>query len=124
MDILAQLQALVGLLSELQAKLSQAEQALVEATKKAYDEGFAAGVASVPVGSDKIYSQEELEAKIAEAVEPIQKKVSELQTIVNNMEELTATKVAEAMAAFKVELMEKVKAIDAIEDAAMEELLK
>ena len=62
LEIFAQLQALV---SELQAKIEE-QSASLEAEKQAsYDEGFAAGAASV--GSDKIYSQAELDAAIAQA---------------------------------------------------------
>lgn len=86
--------------------------------KAAYDDGFAKGVAST--GSEKIYSQAELEAKIMEVVSPLKSEIEALQLQVGQ----TDQRIADAIAAFKAELLVKAKEIDAIEDAAMEDLLK
>lgn len=81
MDILAQLQALVSLINELQAKLVDAEAALSESAKIAYDKGFADGAASVVVTppTDKLYSEEELQTKIKEALFPLEEKLLPLK---------------------------------------------
>lgn len=121
MGIVEQLTALVAMLNELQAKLSDAQMALEVATKEAYDKGFADGVASVPpVVSDKIFSQAEVDQMIMDAMLPLQKKVEELEVLVAG----TDQKIAEALMVFKADLLLKVKEVDAIEDSAMEELLK
>lgn len=65
-------------------------------------EGFAEGAASV--GSDKIYSQEQADALVAEAVakkeEELQKKISDLETLLASEQE----KVAALKAAIQVEI--------------------
>jgi len=116
MDFTA-LQTLLASLAALQQQVVDA-QALVD---QAYQKGFADGAASVSVPpSDKLYSEEELQAKIAEAVAPLQKKIEELEAVVAGVDQ----KIADAVAAFKADLLVKVKEVDAIEDAALEELLK
>lgn len=121
MDILAQFSALLALLPELQAKLADAEATLAAASKLAYDKGFADGVASVVVTpGDKIFSQAEADAMVATAVEPLQKKIEKLELVVVGID----GKIAEALMVFKADLLLKVKEVDAIEDAALEELLK
>jgi len=115
MDILAQLQALVGLINELQAKLVDAEAALNESVKVAYDKGFADGVASVPpVVSEKIYTQEELDAKIQEALLPLQAKVAELEVVVSGIDQ----KIADGVAMVKSELLIKYNELQVAETAA------
>jgi hypothetical protein len=110
------------LIADLQAKLADVD-AFVAAEKQAsYDKGFADGVASVvvPPPSDKLYSQEELDAKIQEAVLPLQAKIAELEVVVAGIDQLVADK----MAAFKAELLVKIQELDALEDSAVAELLK
>lgn len=115
MDILAQLQALVGLITELQAKLVDAESALAESVKAAYDMGFTDGVASVPpVVSEKIYTQEELDAKIQEALLPLQTKVEELEVVVAGLDQ----KVADGVAMVKAELLAKYNELQVAETAS------
>ena len=69
MDLLKQLQDLIALVASFPDQL-------VAEKKASYDEGFAAGAAAA--GIDKIYSQADLDAKVAEAVaakeEELQKK--------------------------------------------------
>lgn len=116
MDLTA-LQSLLAALAAMQQQVVDA-QALVD---QAYQKGFAEGVASVQVPvSDKIFSQAEVDQMLADAVAPLQKKVEELEAIVAGFDQ----KVADALALFKADLLLKVKEVDAIEDAALEALLK
>jgi hypothetical protein len=100
LDLLKMLQDLVTKLSELQAQLAEASFALEGAKKVSYDEGFQAGIASViiPVipSSDKIYSEAELQAKIAEAVLPLQAQLDAMPKAI-----------VDAVAAVKAELLMK-----------------
>lgn len=105
------MEELLALIDGLKAK-AEAE------IKLAYDKGFADGVAST--GSDKIFSQADLDLKIQEAVSPLKSEIEALQLQVVQVDQ----RVSDAIAAFKVELLAKVKEVDAIEDAALEELLK
>lgn len=116
MDVLALLQGLLSQLSALQAQLADAEAALAAEKKAAYDLGFSEGVASMQ--SDKIYSEADLQAKLAEAVLPLQVKIQELEAALVGIDE----KVAQEIAKVKAELLAKLKEIDAIEDAEMEKL--
>ncbi|MBY0413708.1 MAG: hypothetical protein K2Q18_06065 [Bdellovibrionales bacterium] len=109
----AALQTLLASLALLQQQVVDA-QALVD---QAYQKGFADGVASV--GSDKIYSQAEVEVILEDAIAPLQKKIEDLEFVVAGMDQ----KIADAIIAFKAELLVKVKEVDAIEDAALEALL-
>lgn len=108
MDLVALLNSLVASIAALQAQLADAQKAADDLAKVKYDEGFAAGVASVVV-SDKIYSQAELDAKIAEAVAPLNAKIVELDV---KVAELSAAVVAEAgkLVAYKAELLAKYEA--------------
>lgn len=115
MDFTA-LQTLLASLAALQQQVVDA-QALVD---QAYQKGFADGVASVPpIVSEKIYTQEELDAKIQEALFPLQAKIAELEMVVAGIDQ----KIADAIIAFKADLLVKVKEIDAIEDSALEAVL-
>lgn len=136
LEIFAQLQALV---SELQAKIEE-QSASIEAEKQAsYDEGFAAGAASV--GSDKIYSQAELDAAIAQAkaeleaqngdlmvqLDGVKAQVLSLESQFAELQASVETKVSEAVAAFKADLLAKYEAAQAAEseiEASIADLLK
>lgn len=125
MDILAQLQAIVSLINELQAKLVDAEAALSESAKIAYDKGFADGAASVVVTppTDKLYSEEELQTKIKEALFPLEEKITSLEAEIA----LLPQKIEEGVAAFKAELLAKYNELQVAETAAevgFAELLK
>jgi hypothetical protein len=113
---------LLVLLQELAAKLADAQAALDLEKKKSYDEGFAAGVASVLPGTDKVYSQEELNAAVLAAKEGLQLEIdslkAELEVAKADLEKLKAdldVKVEEAKAALKVELLAKLDAQQAAE---------
>lgn len=123
MNLLEQLVALVASIGELQQKLADAQAAADELAKAKFDEGFAAGVASVNVGSDKIYSQVELDAKIAEVVAPLDAKIVELQVKVDEIPSL----IESAKIDLKSELLEKFKAAQDAEtelEKAFEDILK
>ena len=125
MDILAQLAALAALIGDLKGKLEDTQKALDEATKAAYDKGFAAGVASVivPPPSDKIFSQKEADDLVAAAVEPLQKKVAELEALVAGIDQ----KVADGVALVKADLLAKYKELEVAAQAletGFEDLLK
>jgi len=123
MDIFAVFEQLKATIAELTLKLADVDAAIAEAKKAAYDQGFADGVASVPTpgGDEKIYSQAELDQKVAEAIAASEAKVAELEAKVAELEgkvgEIDA-KVAEAIAAFKVELKAKYAEQQAAESAS------
>lgn len=111
-----------GLLAQVQALLAQASSvadAIAAEKKVSYDEGFAAGVASVGgVPSDKIYSQAELDAKIQEAVSSIN---AELVAVKADLESLKAqidSKIAESIGLFKAELLAKYNEKQVVEQQA------
>lgn len=93
---------LLALLNDLVLKLADVQKAADDLSKAKYDEGFAAGVASVV--SDKIYSQADVDAMVAEAVSKLQ---SQLDAV---SDELAALKLA--FAAFKSQELEKVKTLE------------
>jgi len=69
MDIIATINALLASLADLQAKLADASAALVIEKKLSYDEGFAAGVASVQAGDPaKVFTQADLDAAVLAGV--------------------------------------------------------
>lgn len=140
MELSQQLAALAGLLPEVQQKLADAVAAAdalaiakfeelkallkAEFNKMGFDFEFVDGVLTVKFPetnpNEKLYTQEEADALVQKALEAIQKKVEELQGLVDLMPQ----KINEAIAAFKAELLVKVKELDANEDAQLEALLK
>ena len=125
MDLIQMLNDLVAKINDLSAKLADAQVALDEQIKIAYDKGYNDGVASVPapVPSDKIYSQEELDAAIAASMEPLVAKIAELDAVVAGIDQ----KIADAVVGMKAELMAKFQELKAKEDGIeveFEELLK
>lgn len=126
MEIIKLLQDLAASVAALQAQLADAQAAADSIAKEAYDKGFADGVASVPT-SDKLYSQEELDAAIAAAVGPLNEKVAELQAQVDSFPAQIDQKVQEAVAALKADLLAKYEAAQADEgdlENSVRELLK
>lgn len=121
MDLLKILQDLVATINVLQAQLADVPAALEAAKKLSYDEGFAAGVASVPPPvSDKIFSQEELDAKLAEAIEPLEKKIVELQVVVDGIDALVKLELAKQ----KEDLITKIRDLELKEMADIDDLFK
>lgn len=109
MDLIQMLNNLIAQISELQAKLVDAQKALDEQVKAAYDKGFADGVNSVQVPpSDKIYSQEDLDNAVKLAVEPLQIKITELEGVVAGFD----AKLAEEIMKVKAEIKSKLDALE------------
>lgn len=80
---------LVQLLKDLATKLAEVEALLAAEKQASYDAGFAAGVQSAS-GNDKVYSQAEFDAKLAEALSPVLAQVEELKAQVQKASELVA----------------------------------
>ena len=98
-------------IADLQTKLMDAQAALEIEKKLSYDQGFADGVASVPVQevSDKIYSQAEFDAKLAEGLSALQ---LELEGVKAQFESLKGSVDAQIKAAVDAKLMELKAAYD------------
>lgn len=91
---------LLALLQDLVVKLQDAQVALEAVAKQKYDEGFAAGVASVGAG-DKIYSQVEVDAMLL----PLNEKIAQLEAQVAEV----PAQIAEAVKLVKQEIAAKIK---------------
>lgn len=129
MDLVKLLNELVANIAALQVQLADAQASAQALADAKYKEGFDAGVASVviPPVSDKLYSQVELEAKIAEALLPLQTQIAELQAQVEAVPAQIEQAKVEAVAQFKMEFLEKYKAAQVAEsqiENSIEELLK
>jgi hypothetical protein len=135
MDIIALLQGLALKIEELSVALSDAQAAGDSIAKEAYDKGFADGVASLPPPvSDKIYSQEELDAAVAGAVGPLQEQVSAMQAELESLKVQVSDLQAgledakiEAVAAFKSELLakyEEQQVVESTSETGFADLLK
>lgn len=113
---------LLALLTGLQVQIADAQKAADDLAKLKFDEGFAAGVASVPV-SDKVFSQADVDALLA----PLQAQVADLQAQVSALQSSLDQKVAEAVAAIKADLLAKYQELEvALQDkeVGFEQLLK
>lgn len=129
MDIIALLNDLMAKMAALQSALADAGAAADQIAKESYDKGysvgldkgFADGVASVPSGpppSDKIFSQEEFDAKLAEALQPIK---AELEGVKADLESVKASfeqEKANVVAAVKADLLAKYQEMIAQEQQA------
>jgi len=115
MDLVQLLNSLVNSLRELQAKLADADQAAQDLARSKYEQGFAAGVASVSIPvSDKIFSQAEVDAMVL----PLQESILSLQSQIDQMQAQIDAKVSQAVAAFKAELLAKYEAQQVVESAS------
>lgn len=110
MDLVALLNNLVANIASLQAQLADAQKAADDLAKAKYDEGFAAGVASVGPG-DKIYSQAEVDAIVL----PLNEKIAALEVLIADINASIPVKVAEAVSTFKAELLAKYEAAQVVE---------
>lgn len=110
-NILSLLNSLQASIAGLQSQLSDAQAAVDQVSKEAYDKGFAEGVAFGSPDSDKIYSQAEFDAAIA----PLQAQVTDLQAQVDAAAAGVEAAVAEKVAAFKADLKSKWEASQASE---------
>lgn len=120
MDIFAAFEQLKAAITELSLKLVDMEASIKEAKDAAYEEGrlkgFEEGVASVPTpgGEDKLYTQADLDAKVAEAIAASEVKVGELEAQVAGH--------ADAIAALKTEFKAIVADQKSVEDASESEM--
>lgn len=105
---------LLLMLQELVAKLADAAAALEVAKRASYDEGFAAGVASVGGNPDVKFTQADLDAAVASAVAPLNEQIAALQAQVDGIPAV----VADAIAAFKAELAQKYADQQVVESAS------
>lgn len=131
MDLVKLLNELVANIAALQSQLADAQASAQALADLKYNEGFEAGKASVVIPevpvSDKVYSQAELDAKIAEAIMPLQAQITELQAKVDGMSAAIETAKVEAVAAFKADLAIKYEAMQVVEaqaETGFAELLK
>lgn len=107
MDLVQLLNNLVANIAALQAQLVDAQASADALAKLKYDEGFAAGVASVPVVPGG-FTQEQVDAKVAEAVAPLNLKIGELEAKVVELQALVDGNSA-ALVAFKLEVAAKLE---------------
>lgn len=106
-DFVSKIGELQAKISEMQSKLSDTQAALDQAVKEAYDKGFEDGKNSVePEPSDKIYSQAELDAAVAGAVEPLNARIVELEAVVAGIDAKIAEEVAKKVSDIKTKLDE------------------
>lgn len=113
---------LVTLLNGLVDQLADAQAAADELAQTKYDEGFAAGVASVTEG-DKLYTQADVDA----IVTPLNDRILALEAQVMALQESVATQIAEAMAKFKMDLLTKYESQQVVEsdtETGFKDLLK
>lgn len=109
MDLLKQLQDLIALVASFPDQL-------VAEKKASYDEGFAAGAAAG--GIDKIYSQAELDAKVAEAVAAVQLQLDAVKAELEQLKGEVDLKIASALSAFKADLLAKYQEQQVVESAS------
>lgn len=144
LKLLEQLQGMSDSLSELQLKLENAEAELVAEKKLSFDEGFGSGKVEgdgegyargfedgarslpppvEPPVSDKIYSQIELDDAIRNSVEPLNLRISELESAVAGFPEV----IENAKREVKAEIMSKyleAQASESESEKGFEEFLK
>jgi len=93
-------------ISEMQSKLQDTQVALEQAVKEAYDKGFQDGAASQNPPSDKIYTQEDLDNAVRSAVEPLNARISELESQVAGIDQKVKEEVDKKVAEIKAKLDE------------------
>lgn len=76
-----------------------------------YARGFEDGKKSVPA-SDKIFSQEEADKLVADAMVPLQLKINELQAIVDGIDAKIEQKVKEAVETLKAQMKSDMDALE------------
>lgn len=103
MNLAQILTGLVEQIAALQVQMADAEGAAVQLRKEGFDEGFAAGVASVGVpASDKIFSQTEVDAMLAPLNEQILLLKAQLDAV--------PSQIADAVSVARTELRAEIKA--------------
>lgn len=98
---------------------------IVTANKAGFEEGL--NQANQAGGSDKIYSDAEMNQIIAEETAPLKAKIAELEVAVANLQAAIEPAKAEAVAAFKAELAAKYaeqQVVESTSETGFAELLK
>jgi hypothetical protein len=129
MNLAELLKSLAAQIAELQGKLVDAEAAAASIAKENYDKGFIDGVASVPAAPEDTtpFSQMDLDAAVAAAIEPMAMEIAMLKEKVAMLEVEIQEAAAKAVAAFKMELMSKYEAQQVAEtegETGFKEMLK
>lgn len=118
-ELLKMIQDMMAQMEAMKAQLVGFDASLAEAKKASYDEGYAAGVEMMKAGA-KLYTEEEMSAKIAEAIAPLDAKIKEMELAMADFQ----GNVNAAVAAVKVELLAKLEAMDAAQDEAVKALFQ
>ncbi len=103
MDLVTLLNNLIANINALQLQLADAQVSADALAKAKFDEGFAAGVASVTGGG---FTQADIDAAVATAVAPLITQVAALQVQVDGI----PAQILAAIEAFKVDALAKMKA--------------
>lgn len=114
-DLLNLLNTLAETIEGLKTQLADAQAALDVASKQSYDNGFAAGVASV---ADKIYSQVEMDAAIEAAVAPLKLEIEAMKLEIEALKLQVEEQGKAAVAAFKAEMLAKYEEMQVVETEA------
>lgn len=85
--------------AEVETKLADAAVAADELAKAKFDEGFKAGIESVAAPTDKVYTQADLDAKIAEALAPVQAELEAVKAELAAVKAEVEAKIDAALAA-------------------------
>lgn len=126
MDLLAMLQGLISQLASLQSALADAQAQLDTEKKASYDEGFAAGVASVPATPGG-FTQEQVDAAVLMALEPVKAELEGVKAELEAVKSSMQSSIDAAVAAVKADLLAKYKEMEvAIQstEVGFEDLLK
>ncbi len=119
-DLVVSINAAQAQIAELQTKLADAEAETTKLADEKYSEGYRQGKADGEAGggSDKIYSQEELEAAVAGAVAPLNEQIAALAVRVEELEKGQVEVAKNAVEAFKMSMKAAWEALEGKETAA------
>lgn len=125
-NIVELLQNLVSTINNLQQQLADAQAAVNQVAQDSYNQGFAAGAASVtPPPSDKIYSQVELDAAVQAAVDPLNQQImvlngqiASMQAQIDSIPQQIADAVNAAMSDYKAQLKAAYEAQQVVESTS------
>lgn len=117
MNFLELLTSMVAQIGELQTALQDAQATADKLVKEAYDKGFADGVASVPPAGEDVtpFSQADLDAAVAAAVGPLNEQIAAMQVELDGLKASVEQIKADAVAAFKAELLAKYEEMQVVE---------
>lgn len=130
MDLTAILAAIEALKAQVVSLEQTQAEKLAQVAKEEYDKGFAAGVASVIPGVDKLYSQADLDAAVTAAVDVVKAEMeavkAEAAAVKLELESLKAglpAQLAAAKAEVKAEILAKYQEAQA-KEAEVEKALE